>query len=306
MKPSILIIYYSQTGQLKSILDQIFLSQKEKCDIDFVEIKPVKKFEFPWQAFSFFDCMPESVLQIPEEIEPINFLNKNYDLVVLGYQPWFLSPSIPLTSFLKSKYAYFLKDKNILTVIGARNMWLNAQEKTKESLLQLGAHLKGNIVLVDSNPNLTSVLTIMRWTFKGQKEASRFLPEAGVQQQDISSSQRFGDIILQSIQQKQLNQLHENLLLQQSITLKSSLIILERRGIKNFRKFATYIKEKGDRGNPARKSRVNLFSSLLFIGVFVLSPISAFSAFIASLINQKSLQKELEYFKNISYKEKAI
>ena len=33
MKPSILILYYSQTGQLRSILDSLFSEQQTACDI---------------------------------------------------------------------------------------------------------------------------------------------------------------------------------------------------------------------------------------------------------------------------------
>ena len=132
MKPSILILYYSQTGQLRSILDSLFSEQQTACDIDIVEIMPRVNFPFPWKAADFFDCMPESVLQIPEAIEPISFSDKKYDLIVLGYQPWFLSPSIPFNSFLHSTDAKFLQGKNILTVIGSRNMWLNAQEKLEQ------------------------------------------------------------------------------------------------------------------------------------------------------------------------------
>ena len=37
----------------------------------------------------------------------------DYDLVVLGYQTWYLSPSLPTTGFLKSRYAKVLKGKTI-------------------------------------------------------------------------------------------------------------------------------------------------------------------------------------------------
>ncbi|GBL35501.1 hypothetical protein EMGBS15_10960 [Filimonas sp.] len=306
MKPSILILYYSQTGQLRSILDSIFSDQKELCEIDIQEIKPVRKFPFPWKAAQFFDCMPESVLQIPEEIEPIHITEKNYDLIVLGYQPWFLSPSIPFSSFLKSNQAEFLRNKNIMTVIGSRNMWLNAQEKTKAGLLEKGANLVGNLVFFDKNPNLTSILTIIRWTFKGQKEATKRMPEAGVQKKDIEAANRFGNTIIQTIKENKVDELHKKLLTQDGVELNPALVILEKRGIKNFKKFATYIREKGERGDEARSGRVKLFSRLLFVGVFILSPISSFTASLAVLFNKNKLMKEVDYFKNITFKEKAI
>ncbi len=306
MKPSILILYYSQTGQLRSILDSLFSEQQTACDIDIVEITPRVNFPFPWKAADFFDCMPESVLQIPEAIEPISFSDKKYDLIVLGYQPWFLSPSIPFNSFLHSTDAKFLQGKNILTVIGSRNMWLNAQEKTKEQLIALNAHLVGNIVFFDRSPNLTSVLTIMRWTFKGQKQASKRMPEAGVRQQDIDDAKRFGATIIECIEQKNLHQLHEKLLAQDGVELNPALVVLEKRGITNFRKFAPWIRAKGERGDQARRGRVQLFGSLLFVGVFILSPISSCTARLTALFNKRKLMREVEYFKNIGFRKKAL
>lgn len=304
MKPNILIIYYSQTGQLKQILNSLTSELKNNCELEFVEIKPINPFPFPWTNNYFFDCMPECVLEIPEPITPIQFKRTHYDLIILGYQPWFLSPSLPTTSFLQSPFASILNGHNVVTVIGARNMWLNAQEKVKGRLQHLNAKLIGNIVFKDNHPNLVSLLTVIRWSFKGQKEASGLLPEAGVSGSDIEGAKRFGDLIFQHLSDPK--GLHNFLLTSGAIDLKPGLIILEKRGVKNFRKFATYIRAKGERGNPDRLSRVKLFNRLLLIGIFILSPISGLTARLAVLIGKKRLEEEVNYFKNIAYKENAF
>ncbi len=172
-------------------LNNIVKDIQGEAEIDFAEIKLVKPFPFPWSSATFFDAMPECVLQIPSDIHPMPELKaKDYDLIIFGYQPWFLSPSNPANSFLKSEWARVLKGKPVLTVIGCRNMWLNAQEKVKAELQQLGANHVGNIVLEDSHGNLVSLLTIIRWMFKGQKEASGKLPAAGVAERDIKGAQK--------------------------------------------------------------------------------------------------------------------
>ncbi len=66
MRPSFLVIYYSQTGQLKQIIDQVLSPISQLCDIDVVEVKPMKPFPFPSTSYVFFDCMPESVQLIFE------------------------------------------------------------------------------------------------------------------------------------------------------------------------------------------------------------------------------------------------
>lgn len=302
----ILVVYFSQTGQLRQIIDSVLSPIKDKLTIEYQEIKPINDFPFPWTSNEFFDCMPESVKMIPEPIHPIQFLRKEYDLIILGYQPWFLSPSIPCTSFLKSEYASLLKGAKVLTIIGSRNMWLNAQEKVKAELFRLNATLVGNIVLFDRNPNLISLLTIIRWTFKGLKEASGRMPEAGVSKQDIQLATRFGSIIYGAMLLNKYDELQKRLLEQNAVELQSGLILLERRGVKGFRKFANYIYEKGKRGDQARMPRVKVYQRLLFVAVFILSPITNLLAKLKVLLMAKSLKKEHDYFISIAYKENAL
>ena len=309
MTPKILVLYYSQSGQLRDILDSLLLDIKDKAEIDIVQFHPEKAFPFPWTAYTFFDAMPETVERIALPIKPLpqNILDKNYDLVILGYQPWFLNPSQPTTGFLKSEWAAkLLKDKPMVTVVGCRNMWLHGQEKVKEDLNSLGAKLVGNIVFLDTNPNLISLLTVIRWAFKGQKEASGMLPAAGVQDVDIAGAIRFGPVISEHIAKHNLDTLQSALLDKGSISLNPGLVLLEQRGIKNFRYWAKFIREKGGPGDPNRKGRVKLFQRLLLTAIFILSPLSSLTAAIKLQLKKKSLLKDVEYFKGVRYEKGRI
>lgn len=308
MEQKILVLYYSQSGQLRDILDNIVSNIQDKVSIDYAEVKPLQPFPFPWTVNTFFDAMPECVELVPVPVQPLSedIVNTDYDLILFGYQPWFLHPSIPATSILKSEYAKVLNGKPVITVIGSRNMWLNAQEQVKIMLKDAGASLKGNIVLVDNNPNLVSVLTVMRWAFKGQKEASGMLPEAGVQSNDIKATDRFGMPIYNHLTQNKLDELQTELLHHGAVSLKPGLIILERRGTKNFRKFSKYIREKGGPGSPERQGRVKLFMRLLVVGIFILSPISSLTAWLQLQLQKKSLLKDVEYFKGLRYEPNKV
>jgi len=156
MKQRILVLYYSQSGQLRDIIDNITADISTRADIDYAQIEPVVSYPLPWKASKFFDTMPETVQHIPIALKPLpaEVMNKDYDLVIFGYQSWFLNPSLPISSFLQSEDARMLKGKNVLTVIGCRNMWLHGQENVKEYFLKIGAKPVGNIVLTDTNPNL--------------------------------------------------------------------------------------------------------------------------------------------------------
>ena len=306
--PRILVLYYTQTGQLRQILDSILSGIIDKAAIDYLPIEPAKPYPFPWTTLEFFDAMPETVEHIPIEIKPIpqHILDKNYDLIIFGYQPWFLNPSLPATSFLKTEYAKIFNGKPVITVIGCRNMWLHAQEKVKGYLDNLNARLVGNIVLTDANPNLVSTLTVIRWAFKGQKQASGILPAAGVQDQDISEATRFGNTIYKHLHTDNLIDLQRELLVQGAIRLKPGLVILENRGIKNFRIWSKFIRKKGGPGDPARAGRVMMFKNLLIVAIFILSPISSFTALIKLIISRNSLLKDVEYFKQVEYEQGRI
>lgn len=171
MSKKILAIYYTQTGQLGDIVNNFLLPfEGEGFEVEKVCINPVTKFTFPWSSDSFFDAMPESVLSKPTELQPFTIKETKYDLIVLGYQPWFLSPSIPTTSLFENDgFKKVLANTPVVTIIGARNMWINAHERVKDSLKNVGATLVGNIALVDKNTNLVSAVTILYWMLWGKK-----------------------------------------------------------------------------------------------------------------------------------------
>jgi hypothetical protein len=129
------------------------------------------------------------------------------------------------------------------------------------------------------------------------------LPAAGVQDNDIRRASRFGMPIFRHLTENKLGSLHKELLLMGAIHLKPGLIILERRGVTNFRKWAKYIREKGGPGAPERQGRVTFFKRLLIVAIFILTPISSLTAFIQLQLQRRSLLNDVEYFKGLDYTE---
>jgi hypothetical protein len=301
-RPRILVVYFTQTGQLKRIIDHVLAPLEGKADITFEQLVPVTPFPFPWGKQQFYDTMPETVQGTPRAIQPLKVdVNASFDLVILAYQPWFLSPSQPTAAFLQSEQGrQLLKGKKVMTLLGSRNMWLNAQEKVKNYLQQAGATLVGNIVLVDKSPNLVSLITILRWAFKGKKEATRFLPQAGVQEKEILASNRFAGPIGNVLNNRQWDDLHPQLLALDSVELLPNLVVLEAKGIKAFRFWAKFISTKGGPGAPSRQGRVSMYRGLLLVGIFILSPISLITSLIQLNLKKNELLREVEYYKGIS------
>ena len=126
----VLLVHFSQTGQLSRIARELTAPLAQADDIELVveELRPRTPYPFPWPAWRFLDAMPESVLLDPPALEPLSDRARaDFDLVILAYQVWFLAPSGPITAFLKN-HAELLRGRPVVTIVACRNMWLTAQE----------------------------------------------------------------------------------------------------------------------------------------------------------------------------------
>jgi hypothetical protein len=293
----ILIIYYTQTGQIKQIVDAITGPLKNDCQLFFEELKPVPVFPFPWTGMSFFQAFPESVREIPCELEPFkNDPHQDYDLIILAYQVWYLSPSIPVTSFLKSEAAKeILKDKPVVTVLGVRNMWIMAQERVKTMIADAGGRIAGNIVMHDPAGNLTSVITIVRWMMKGEKGAFRWMgrnfPPAGVPEGEIGRGGEYGEIILSYLLSNNYENLQQELVRNGAVKVDPVLYRIEKTGKRIFGIWSKLILKKGEYNDPAREGRLNAFKYYLFAVIYLVSPIVAGINKLILFFNPKTARK---------------
>ncbi|MEN8119828.1 MAG: hypothetical protein ABFS35_05755 [Bacteroidota bacterium] len=275
----ILVIYYSQTGQLKNIADSVLspILKDEDFQVDYQQIKPVNDYQFPWTDDGFYDAMPESVKGIPCPIEDISIdNNSNYDLVILAYQVWFLSPSIPFWSFLQNKKNQdFLKNKNVITILGVRNMWVNAHKRIQQQFKELNINHIGNIVLADKNSNLVGVLLVIKYLLTGNDKPYKLLPKYGVRETDIKKAEIFGDFIKTALINNDFSQLQTKIAENNGVFLKFSLRTTELAAGKIFLKWANFVLKKGEAKDPNRRYRTKLFKTYLMILIFVISPISS-------------------------------
>ena len=272
---NVLVIYYSQSGQLTEILDNLTLpfTSDDEINITHYIIEMEKEFPFPWNKSAFFNAFPESFLQIPAAIKPPSnaILEKQYDLIILGYQVWYLSPSIPVNSFLKSTFAkQIFKNTPVITVIGARNMWVKAQEKMKVLLTDVGANLVGNIALVDRNINHVSVVTIVHWMFSGEK--TKYLgifPKPGVSESEIKNASKFGNVIKQSLKNKNFNNLQDELLKLDAVEIRPFLVEMDKKANKMFKIWSNFIINKKN----SREFWLKVFNIYLWVAIWLISPI---------------------------------
>ncbi|MCE7064139.1 hypothetical protein [Dyadobacter sp. CY326] len=299
----ILVVNYSQTGQLNEIIDQ-FLSPFDPASIERHLIHPAKPYIFPWTTEEFFDKMPECVQEDVIPLKTIPFSANRYDLIVLGYQPWFLSPSPPITSLLKdATFQQIMRDTPVVTVIGGRNMWLNSQESIKTLIIKGGGKLVGNIPLMDRTSNLISAFTILHWMLTGRKDKKwGVLPLPGVSQQDIESGARFGSIVKSAWEKGIYSELQHNILATGLIQIPTDILFIEQRAKKLFRIWANLIKTKGT--TPAKRKRlVSLFKYYLLIALFMVAPVILFVYNLLIVpFTGNAIKKKKEYFCGVETK----
>ncbi len=304
----VLVIYYTQTGQQLEILKQLLkpLEADPEVTLTFYRIQPVDDYPFPWDSDTFFDAFPESFLQLPCELAPMedDVLQQEYDLVILGYQVWYLSPSIPFNSFLQSKAAEkLLNGKPVITVINCRNMWVMAQEKVKKRLHALGANLVGNIALVDRNLNHVSVITVVHWMMKGRKDSYLgIFPKPGVSDRDIETSSRFGFPILDHLKQGDYTTLQEELLNLKAVKIKPVLVFVDKRANSIFSKWSKIIRSKGQPKDPRRKPWLKAFNYYLLFAIWIVAPIVSLLFLILHLPFLSVVRKETRYFQSVNFK----
>lgn len=296
--PKVLVISYSQTGQLHEIIANFLKPFPDTVDIDRVIYEPVKDFPFPWSKEVFYNTMPECVTEVAVPLKPMNFKHEQYDLILLGYQPWFLSPSVPVSSLLQ--HPDFLKrvaNTKVITISGCRNMWLNAQESIKIRLKNAGAQLVGNIPLVDRNNNHISVVTIFHWMIGGKKDRKwNLLPLPGVSEKDILSAERFGEITLTALNNNNFDGLQEKFLSLGIIQLPTEIVFIEERAKRLFRIWAKIIITKGT--TPKKRAfLVKGFEYYLMIALFGAAPLlfGLYSLLIRPFVGA-SIKKKKEYY----------
>jgi hypothetical protein len=291
MTKKVLAIYYSQTGQLKDIIDN-FCSPLSANGISVEKVQIIMKNEypFPWTSESFFSVMPDCVLGVPAELAPFEFKESSYDLIIIGYQAWFLSPCIPFNSLLQHPlFRQVVKNSPVITITGARNMWVNAYIGVKRLLQNAGAKLVANIVLVDKHLNLVSFVTIFHWMLHGKKDLYlNIFPKPGVSDADILNTQLFGKIALPYLQKNQWDGMQNELVANKAIDLKYHLIFIESKAGVMFKLWANFIVKQKNRSAWLSAFKYYLMFALLIAAplIFVIDLV-IFKPFLSKYIKAK-------------------
>jgi hypothetical protein len=267
----VLAIYYSQSGQLTQIINNFCEPLiNAGFNVEKVQIKLKNDFAFPWTTKRFFSVMPDCVLNVPHELEAFQLKESSYDLIILGYQPWFLSPSIPFNSLMHdATFTNVLKGTPVITITGVRNMWVNAFEKIKLMLKYTGADHVGTIALYDRHLNLVSIFTIFHWMLTGKKDHYLgFFPLPGVADADIENTKNFGKLVLPYLEKNNWNNLQDELIKAKAVDPKYHLMFIEGKAGIMFKVWAKLISKKQN-----KSFWLAAFKYYLLIALFIAAPL---------------------------------
>lgn len=291
----VLLISYSQTGQLNRLAESFIAPlQKSGIDVEHLLIEPQTPYPFPWSFIKFFNTFPETVHLQPAPIKPPVIQRERYDVIIIAYTVWFLSPAQPITAFMQHPAAQILRDTPVITLIGCRNMWLNAQEKMKTMIARLGGKLVGNIVKIDQCSSALSFITTPAWLLTGHKKI-KYLPEAGIAESEIADVARFGDKVATVLNSEQT--IDETLLQNMgAVIVNENLIASEKIAHRSFQIWGKLLMRLGHLSPLLRNTVLWLYIGFLILMILTVVPISAIMKKLIAPLTKKRIEAQKAYY----------
>ena len=300
----VLTISYSQSGQIDRVVNSIAGPLREKgIEVKRGRLIPSEPHPFPWPILQFFNQFPETVYEkaspailVDDAGQEIN--DCDFDLVILGYQVWFLSPSLPVSSFLNGDAAKrLLKGKRVITVVACRNMWLMAQERMKGHLERLEARLVDNVALTDAGRAALTFLSTPLWVLTGNR-GPRFgglIPRAGVPEHEIADAARFGVAIADHLA-RDPDRTAPMLTGLGAVKINPMLIQSEKAGRRSFRAWGALLLWIGHRSSLARRLVLCLFIAFLILLILTVVPAVALLKWALRPMMHKKLAEERAFY----------
>jgi len=197
----ILIVYYSQAGQTERAAELLARSFGAGATIQLrnlandLGIRGL--YPMPWSFFGFLRAQPGSFsprerFETHAAVEPDSF-----DIMVLVYPVWFLSPASPVGAWLEQLPRGCLAGKRIVTVCTARNMWVEAQRIVRELIEENGGIVVAHAALEDRAPEAKSLVTTPYFFLTGSKSFASAkrraaFPPFGIDDAEYDRLGRFG------------------------------------------------------------------------------------------------------------------
>lgn len=186
MSPRAAVYLYTQTGQLREVAGALVAPlETSGWDVRWVNVEPREPFPFPWSISQFFGLFPRAVDpdEFVELVEPDQVAVD--EVVVLAYQVWYLSPSLPIRSLVAAHPEVF-RGRRVITLIACRNMWYSAAIEIAGLLRSAGARSVEVIAATDTQHQANSLVTTLHWLLSGKREPFLWFGRAGVGDDELA------------------------------------------------------------------------------------------------------------------------
>ena len=291
---NVLVINYSQTGQLAEISAQVVAPLRAAGHAVHVEtLMPETPFPWPWPIVDFVDAFPECVQLDAPPLKPLSIsADQPFDLVILTYQVWYLSPALPMTAFLKSTEGKCLiNGKPVITLVACRNMWLSAQETMKQLIAEAGGMLRDHLAFTDQGHALATFITTPRWVLTGKRNRFLGLPPAGVAPEEIRGASRFGRALAAALDANAEKLEAPMLTGLRAATVNPRLALSERAAHRAFKVWSKLIRFFGQRGQWRRRPILLVFALYLITLVLTVVPLSLLLQWLFSPLLKPRLER---------------
>jgi hypothetical protein len=273
----VLLVYYSQSGDAARIADALGKSLHAPIELVSERLRPKLAYPFPWRSVGrFFDVLPECHLGPLPELAPPQFdPDQHFDLVILVYQVWFLAPSLPVQSFLRSSSARVLRNTKVVTISVSRNMWHSASETMKGLLQQCGARHIDNAAVTHQGPAWATFITTPRALLFGKTAPFwGVFPPAGIGEKELARVTRLGEAIRRQLDELRGPDNHPLLRGLEAVPVNSRYLIADLFGWYWFRAWAYFLKLLGRLGPVPRRAGIYCFVVCLVFAIVVAIPLS--------------------------------
>lgn len=291
---NVLVINYSQTGQLSDVSAQVVAPLRAAGYSVHVEtLVPETPFPWPWPIVDFVDAFPECVQLDAPPLKPLSIsADRQFDLVILTYQVWYLAPALPMTAFLKSPEGKrLIHGKPVITLVACRNMWLSAQETMKQLIAEAGGLLRDHLVFTDQGHPLATFITTPRWVLTGKRNRFFGLPPAGVAPEEIRGASRFGRALADALNCDAEKSADPMLTGLRAATVNPRLALSERAAHRAFKVWSKLIRFFGKRGQWRRRPMLLVFALYLITLVLTVVPLSLLLQWVFSPLLKPRLER---------------
>ena len=159
----ILAVYYSLTHQTETAVRRIVGAlEHAKHHVTLRALEPIPPYTLPLPPSTSRSLLLGALRgRWPiVDLHPLELPDRDWDVLLIGYQPWFMTPSVPIHSLLKGPDGEIVRGRRVIGVITCRAMYKRAARLFEEWVGERGGEVVEQHVFVDQDYRPTNMLSL--------------------------------------------------------------------------------------------------------------------------------------------------